>query len=293
VGVANRLFHEIEFFDGSSGELVVWVNVSSVSSSVDTVFYLYYGNLNCINQQFKEKVWNSNYKSVHHFEETEVGENAVKDSTQYNVDFTTTNMETSDFTTGKIGNSVDLDGTNEHMGLTDGSPEDYAVYSKCNTDCTSPWTISAWIKIDTNSQESAIAGRFDDWYWNNYGTGFKYVTGNLVLMSEYNDNNPTISTTLSDTSNWHNIVGITHSSTGKIYLDGVLKATGDLDAGYTYRFIIGAQNFDGGLNHCFDGKIDEFRTSNMERNQSWISTEFNNQNDPLSFLSFGLEESAP
>ncbi|UCH71583.1 MAG: hypothetical protein JSW62_04080, partial [Thermoplasmatales archaeon] len=87
--------------------------------------------------------------------------------------------------------------------------------------------------------------------------------------------------------------GITHSSTGKIYIDSVLKETGDLDAGYVYRFIIGAQNYDGGLNHCFDGKIDEFRTSDIERNQDWISTEYNNQNDPASFMSFGPEETGP
>jgi len=292
-GVANKIYHEIENYEVSSGELITWVKIPSLSSGEDTEFYIYYGNPNCSSQQISEKVWNSNYKSVHHFEETEVGDEAVKDSTQYTVDFTTTNMETSDFIAGKVGNAVDLDGTNEYMGLTHDSPEDYAIYSKCNTPCASPWTISAWIKVDTNSQESAIAGRFDDWYWNNYGTGFKYVNGNLVLMSEYDDSNPTISTTLSDTSDWHYIVGITHSSTGKIYLDGILKVTGDLDAGYSYRFLIGAQNYDGGLNHCFDGKIDEFRTFDIERDESWISTEYNNQNDPLSFLSFGLEESAP
>jgi hypothetical protein len=290
VGVANKLYHEIENYDGSSGELVAWVRVPSLSGSQDIEFYMYYGNPSCSSQQFPEKAWNSNYKSVHHFEETEVGVGAIKDSTQYNVDFTTANIETSDFIIGKIGNAVDLDGSNEHMGLTMNSAEDYAVYSKCTTSCTNPWTISAWIKIDKSSQESAIAGRFDDFYWNDYGTGFKYVNGNLVLMSEYDNNNPTISTIFSDTSDWHYVVGITHSSNGKIYLDGVLKETGDLDAGYTYRFIIGAQNYDGGLNHCFDGKIDEFRTSDIERDQGWISTEYNNQIDPSTFLSFGPEE---
>jgi hypothetical protein len=41
------------------------------------------------------------------------------------------------------------------------------------------------------------------------------------------------------------------------------------------------------------GIIDEVRISNMARTQEWISTEYNNQNDPFSFLSFGLEESSP
>ena len=40
----------------------------------------------------------------------------------------------------------------------------------------------------------------------------------------------------------------------------------------------------------FDGTIDEIRISSIARSSRWISTEYNNQNDPSSFLSFGLEE---
>jgi hypothetical protein len=52
-GVANRLYHEVEFFDGSNGELVAWVNVPSLSSSVDTVLYMYYGNPSSSSQQLR------------------------------------------------------------------------------------------------------------------------------------------------------------------------------------------------------------------------------------------------
>ena len=40
----------------------------------------------------------------------------------------------------------------------------------------------------------------------------------------------------------------------------------------------------------YNGVIDELRISKICRSSSWISTEYNNQNDPLSFLSFGPEE---
>jgi hypothetical protein len=38
------LNHEIEKYDSTSGEFVAWVNLPSVSTSTDTVFYIYYGN---------------------------------------------------------------------------------------------------------------------------------------------------------------------------------------------------------------------------------------------------------
>ena len=47
------------------------------------------------------------------------------------------------------------------------------------------------------------------------------------------------------------------------------------------------------LNSFTPGSIDELRISNVARTQEWISTEYNNQNNPLSFLSFGPEESSP
>jgi hypothetical protein len=41
----------------------------------------------------------------------------------------------------------------------------------------------------------------------------------------------------------------------------------------------------------FDGGIDEVRVSNKARSADWIATEFNNQNDTVSFLYTGSEES--
>jgi hypothetical protein len=36
--------HEIEKFNSSTGELVAWVKVTSISSTEDTILYMYYGN---------------------------------------------------------------------------------------------------------------------------------------------------------------------------------------------------------------------------------------------------------
>ena len=55
----TKIPHEIEFFDSGNGELVAWVNVTSVSASVDTDIYMYYGNAAVGSQQDVPNVWDS------------------------------------------------------------------------------------------------------------------------------------------------------------------------------------------------------------------------------------------
>ena len=42
-----------------------------------------------------------------------------------------------------------------------------------------------------------------------------------------------------------------------------------------------------------DGQIDEIRISKVIRSEDWITTEYNNQNNPLDFYNIGPEESGP
>ncbi|GAH13970.1 unnamed protein product, partial [marine sediment metagenome] len=56
-GEAEPLYHEIESFDSSTGELVAWVNIPILSTAIDVDFYMYYGNLQCASQEFPEMVW--------------------------------------------------------------------------------------------------------------------------------------------------------------------------------------------------------------------------------------------
>ena len=69
----TQLSHQIERFDGTTGELVAWVNVSNVSSSINTDIYLYYGNPTATNQEDADGVWDSNYIGVWHLDEIATG----------------------------------------------------------------------------------------------------------------------------------------------------------------------------------------------------------------------------
>jgi len=52
------LFFEIESYDPVAGEIFMWVSVATVSHTVDTVFYMYFGNASITtSQEFVTGVW--------------------------------------------------------------------------------------------------------------------------------------------------------------------------------------------------------------------------------------------
>jgi hypothetical protein len=72
----TKLNHEIEYYNNSTGQLVAWVNVSSLSTN--TVIYLYYGNSGCSSQQNPTGVWDGNYKGVWHLKENSTGKTYIE-----------------------------------------------------------------------------------------------------------------------------------------------------------------------------------------------------------------------
>jgi hypothetical protein len=68
----SKLDHEIEYFDGGTGQLQAWVRVPSLSTSA--LVYLYYNNSICSSQQNAAGVWDTSYKGVWHLTEDAAGE---------------------------------------------------------------------------------------------------------------------------------------------------------------------------------------------------------------------------
>lgn len=62
----TKLSHEIESYTSPSGTIVAWVEIPSLSSSANTVIYMYYGNAAAASQQDVTGTWNTNFKGVYH-----------------------------------------------------------------------------------------------------------------------------------------------------------------------------------------------------------------------------------
>lgn len=99
-----------------------------------------------------------------------------------------------------------------------------------------------------------------------------------------------------DTTGFHLIHATYNAGTIKLYLDAAEKAgtlagtwAGAVVSPTTY---LRQGNTRAGASNAgyFDGIIDEVRISNAEKSANWITTEYNNQNDPATFWSIGAEE---
>ena len=66
----TKLNHEIERFDPTAKVLLAWVRVPSISSTVNTDIYMYYGNGSASNQQNVNGTWDSDFVMVNHLHET-------------------------------------------------------------------------------------------------------------------------------------------------------------------------------------------------------------------------------
>jgi len=126
--ISNKLNHEIERYTSGTGELIVWVNVTSLSGGSDTEIYMYYGNSGCSSQENEPDVWDSNYIGVWHLDETS---GTHYDSTSNNHDSTSVIGVTQD-ASGIVNGGNAFDGSNDYIDITMNIP--------------STVTISTWAK---------------------------------------------------------------------------------------------------------------------------------------------------
>jgi hypothetical protein len=280
----NKLNHEIETYNSTTGQLIVWVQVPSVSPAVDTAIYMYYGNPSASSQQSKTLVWDANYQGVWHLANGATL-NAT-DSTSHGNNGTVVNASA---TAGEIGGGAGFNGSNASVDL--GSGSGLAI--------TGPITAEAWINVTSWPANGYPAGLL--------GMGYSYATGRTGWMLEAGTDNGgnhsliwtsnsgathgVVSPGSVATGSWHHLVGAFDGSTWKMYLDGAAagsSADGTAPVNTGDHVVAGGLSTNGyGAIFPFNGLLDELRVSNTARSSDWIATEYNNQSNPGNFLSVG------
>ena len=293
-GVASRLYHEIEEYDDSSGELIAWVNIPSLSSVDDSVLYLYYGNALCSSQEFGERVWDSDFLTVLHMNDPSGN---LYDSTKNHETWQVKNGGTLTYhANGQVGYAIkgeyaENDGNrfdNFGMDWTDltavttewwFAPDDITIQNmRFGADGKNTEDIRNCFKYNTETQNCGWAETWDD------GT-VRHLDGRFF--------------------NWNNgefhhgaaIMDNAGSNYQGLYTDGALTVSANPSdfnfANLNNQFYIGSRSPERGKDYNFDGWLDEFRISKVRRSDAWISTSYNTMNDPSGFLSIGPEESGP
>ena len=278
----NKLAHEIELFNGGSGELVCWVNVTSLSSTEDTILYMYYGNSSAVNQEDPAGVWDDGFVMVQHLEETS---GTTVDSTIYGNNGTElispdSNMDA----TGVIDGAIDFDGTDDYVSFGQPSSLDF-------TPNVNEFTISLWLKTtDTSAAiiSKAYSSERQYYLYTTSASGLQaYIGGTKIVTSQSVDDGV-----------WHYIVGVNYDDLGtlkfRFYIDGNADPT-IIPSGSTTNemdVLLAARRNNDNTDYSsnFDGIIDEVRISNNVRTSDWIDTEYNNQLNPSLFFSVGNEE---
>lgn len=283
-GCTVKLPWETASYSATTGAAEYHVLPASISSTSNTPFYIGYGDTTITTDQSnKTAVWTNGFAGVYHLATT-----AGLDSTS-NANNGTNNGSTA--CGGKIdGATCYVNASTQFIDLGAGA----------SLDLTSTFTIEAWaIYNDSSSNHDwRVFSKLDcpsncvgyELFHNSSGL-FSLQTGNGTSSGGNEGgglNTLSISTPATQGTTYYVATTFNGTANASIYLNGALDTaltnfTTTGSSSTTHAFI--GQYAGGG--HSWEGTIDEVRISNVVRSATWISTAYNNQNSPSTFIAFG------
>lgn len=286
----NRLDHEIDSYNSTSGAAAFWIRIPTLSHSADTTIYMWYGSSAAsFSQENKPGVWKNGYALVHHY----------GSGTALSLSDSSPNVGTSTGTgvsavTGKIAGGAYFPNT---------VPDEVRVTSTPAIKPTSALTLEAWANPINNG--SSGVGQIIDMGYRADGTwNSPFLTYNMAMHSnastvEFNvTTGGSIKTLVSASSlaynQWTHLAATYDGSVLKMYMNGVkdanqTNASGAIDYGTSGDLAIGLDS-PYHKSYPWNGSLDEIRISSVARTADWIATEFSNQNGPTAFSSVGFQE---
>jgi hypothetical protein len=295
----NKLNHELEQFDQSTGQIVAWVRIPQLSATSDTTIYVYYGNTSATDQQDAAGAWDSGFQAVLHLADSPSAA-TFKDSTGKGT-WTGSNSSLSTGA-GQIGGALTFGGNLAGPDIAAINAAPQLTYSAWINPTSLAGMMSILSKGSTgpNTVQLGTGG-------GGYG-GSK--DGSLIGML---NNNPTgygiqafgYTDAGISVGAWTYVTMVFdggqsgNSERLKIYLNGSLQSltySSTIPAttsNFSKNIAVANGSYPGSCVDCltFKGAIDEVRVSSTARTSDWIQTEYNNQSSPGTFMSASAEES--
>lgn len=266
--------HEIEGTFTSGGSNYVWVKVPHIpANSNNDWIWMYYNNAGATSGADATNVWDSNYNITYHMDESAGNISDSAGSAQDAV----RNSTTVAVGTGKVGSAQDFSSTGYLTTATPGLP-------------TGDFTYQLWAQYDSTSDENLFAAL--DGAGGDEARLYAYTSGMDMII----DGVTTVSSGVrTNTTNWFHYNLSRAGSKVTLTRNGIQSPTiltdGDALSFSTCSLIIGADadaTCTGTLGNYLDGRIDEFRVSNIARSPEWNEADYDAHND--SKVTFAEEE---
>lgn len=279
---AQKLSHEVVTFNSSTGELYAWVKVPYIASTVNTYFYIYFGNPNAANQQNLADTW-SDYVAVWHMSQNV---SPLIDSTgRYNGTFLGAPAQTA----GIVGSAVNFDGTDDRISVGNINPSTWSGI-----------TLEAWFYktagADYNGEK--IICQASSTLTSAHTFGLHINTNNQVslrLSTDSQTGTDHLCNFAFPMNSWQYIAATWDGPTDTIrfYANGNFS-NGSTKTGTNVRYDASNVCFIGNINNTtdrvFTGGLDEIRISSKPRLAEEIKTQHNMMTNPSQFLGLSYHE---
>jgi len=262
----TKLFHEIEYYDNTTGEIIAWVNFPTLAAASSTDIYIYYkGNTVGFNSP---DVWNDDYVLVWHLNQTSTGAiGEFTDSTSNGNDGRGgggTNVghsagRISHITDGQIGYGQELKGPTQTNFGVEGSGDIIWTHDRIEGMPTRDVTIELWVGDVDNGPDNDNNYKYNDLVnfctthnnngadkWSNHlglqrSGNVKMKVWNEFYVSTSNPGHPVDDNNPAAFTNWNHIVAVYNTRDA----DG----TGGNSQLYINGELVKDQNRSGNLNH--------------------------------------------
>lgn len=279
------LDREVESY--AAGSLVAWVRVPSLSATVDTTLYLYYGNASPP-VPVPGATWDASFLAVYHLQQDPGpgGTGDIRDATANHHDGTAGQaMASNQSVEGQIGRAIHLAGTSDYIGVP-------------VLDLGNAFTISMWIDMDGDSGIHSLLSNSSD---GSNTDGFRF----FVNSNGSTDHTVHVETGDGGTSNsvitpanaiavgtWTHVAAIVDRTGGRaeILVNGQPAATSDTSILTTFKTSNDLELGRMKTNNPFPGTLDEIELASIDRSDEWIRTAYHDQGDPSTFYTVGTEE---
>ncbi len=265
--LTTKLDWEIESYDATTGAVIYWVRIPTLSHTVDTVIYMAYGSSTVTTDQSNPTgVWDASTKAVYHMGTP--SSLAVTDST---TTYNGTNHSAT-ASTGQIGGAANMNGSSQYITAP-------------NISVATNITVSVWMKTASMTQAAMLVEK--DPVNNQWAL---LMETSQVKWRDVATDRLTYNATLMNTATWHLIAVTQAGANATMYVDGASVATTSSANAFnngTSSTNIGS--YGSGSGYLFSGQEDEVRIESAARSADWITARYNNESSPSTFYTMGSQ----